>query len=530
MKWNFLHVNSLAIEKKYSVGSLTGKLFAAAKLTSTQIDELLSTDTTLSTSHATCVLAACARITQAKQNHEKVFIAGDYDADGVCSTAIMKATLDAMKIKNGFYIPDRIKEGYGLQAKTVKSAASKGYSLIITVDNGVKAHAALQEAVACGIDTIVTDHHIIEEEVETKILVHPTLMEEEYRNLSGAGVALEISRNLIGNQEELNAFAGIASVTDVMPMWKETRKLVMRAMDLLKQGIPASLSALLQPGSEMNETTIGFNIGPKLNSVGRMSDVANVNTVPTFLLLEDERAIANYASQLTQVNELRKERADTETQIAIKQIQDEPFLLIFDENFHEGVCGQIAGNIANTYQRPTLVMARSGNIIKGSGRSVEGFNIYDFFHDFTELCAFGGHAMAVGISVNVENWDIFKKHIQSKMATMNFVHKEEEKSAIQIDADEITFDSLSDLQRISPYPSDLMPAIFAVQKPEILEVKKSAKMVKYKIASANGGFEAILYKKRNIPVIDHPLCLIGKFSIHRWQGRITCQMTIEDMQ
>lgn len=530
MNWNIIEVNSRPYEKKYDVLPLTGKLLAAAELNNEQIEELLDADATLSVSKADCIMQACQRIHQAQQNDEKVFIGGDYDADGVCSTAIMKATLDALDIENGFYIPDRIKEGYGLQAKTVEAAATKGYTLIITVDNGVKAHEALQTAKRLHIDTIVSDHHVIEEEVEADILVHPTLMEKQYHYLSGAGVALEISRNLIGNRDDLNALAGVAAITDVMPMWRETRKLVMKAIDLLKQGQPHSVAALLQPNSSVDETAIGFYIGPKLNSVGRMSDVASVNTVPVFLLSHNDRDIAAYAAQLSHVNDLRKERAAAETEIAEKLIGDEDFLLIYHEQFHEGICGQIAGNLANKYQKPTLVMAKSGNIIKGSGRSVPGFNIFEFFSDFQETCAFGGHQAAVGISIKAEDFDAFKKHIYQKMKQTGFVYHEEDQTAIHADADEISLDSLMDLQRLSPYPNDLMKPYFAIESPEILEIRDTAKMVKYRIANKNGGFDAVLYKRKNIPALERPLRLIGSLNINRWNGKITCQMVIEDMQ
>ena len=280
----------------------------------------------------------------------------------------------------------------------------------------------------------------------------------------------------------------------------------------------------------MDEIAIGFYIGPKLNSVGRMSDVASVNTVPVFLLSHNDRDIAAYAAQLSHVNDLRKERAAAETEIAEKLIGDEDFLLIYHEQFHEGICGQIAGNLANKYQKPTLVMAKSGNIIKGSGRSVPGFNIFEFFSDFQETCAFGGHQAAVGISIKAEDFDAFKKHIYQKMKQTGFVYHEEDQTAIHADADEISLDSLMDLQRLSPYPNDLMKPYFAIESPEILEIRDTAKMVKYRIANKNGGFDAVLYKRKNIPALERPLRLIGSLNINRWNGKITCQMVIEDMQ
>lgn len=530
MNWQIVNVNGKPFEKKYHVLSLTGKLLAASGMNEEQAEELLDPSTQLSTSQADCVLQACRRIKQAKDREEKVFIAGDYDADGVCSTAIMKATLDALKIKNGFYIPDRIKEGYGLKENTVEAASKKGYSLIITVDNGVKAHAALMKAKQLHVDTIVSDHHVIEETVEADILVHPSLMEERYKYLSGAGVALEMSRNLIGSREDLNALAGVAAVTDVMPMWRETRKLVMNAVDILKQGRPQSLASLLQKGSTVDETAIGFYIGPKLNSVGRMSDVANVNTVPKFLLSQDEKEISEYAMQLEHVNDLRKQRAGVETEAAEKMVTDNDFLLIYDESFHEGICGQIAGNLASKYKRPTLVMAKSGDIIKGSGRSVPGFDLFSFFADFTETCAFGGHSQAVGISVPAVDFDTFREHIDNKIKQVGFVYQEEDETAISVEADEVCLETLMDLQRLSPYPQNLLRPYFVIEAPEILERRDTPKMVRYRIANQYGGFDAVLYKRKNITVCEQPQRLIGTFGINRWNGRVSCQMVIEDMQ
>lgn len=229
MDHELITVDEKEIVEKWNVGKLSGKLIAASNMDDALIYDLLSSDDHLSVSKADCVLKACARLIEAKNNHEKVFVGGDYDADGICSTAIMKRTLDVFGIENGYYIPDRFKEGYGLNAKTVELAYQKGYSVILTVDNGVKAHDALQKAKQLGMFVIVTDHHEIEEEVEADIVVHPDYMESEFSYLSGAGVALEISRNLIGTGsefDELVALCSVALIGDVMPEWKETRKLI----------------------------------------------------------------------------------------------------------------------------------------------------------------------------------------------------------------------------------------------------------------------------------------------------------------
>ncbi|MBR2825009.1 MAG: DHH family phosphoesterase, partial [Solobacterium sp.] len=174
--WKVIEQDSTSFEETYEVGPLVGKLLAASDLSSTQIKELLSSDQPLLTSKANCVKECCKRILEARSNREKVFIGGDYDADGICSTAILKDTLDRLNIENGYYIPDRFKEGYGLSVNTVCLAYEKGYTLFITVDNGVKAFEAIHKAKELGVDLIITDHHRIEEKVDVPIVVHPDYM------------------------------------------------------------------------------------------------------------------------------------------------------------------------------------------------------------------------------------------------------------------------------------------------------------------------------------------------------------------
>ena len=169
MTYQLLDIRNTEQYEKYGLSPLCEKVFAANGLREDQIEELLAGDDVLHTSSAPCVKAACERILAARKNHEKVFVGGDYDADGICSTAIMKKTLDLLHIENGYYIPDRFKEGYGLSAATVRLAYEKGYSLIMTVDNGVKAFEAMAEARRLNLDLIITDHHRIEEEIDAEI-------------------------------------------------------------------------------------------------------------------------------------------------------------------------------------------------------------------------------------------------------------------------------------------------------------------------------------------------------------------------
>lgn len=530
MSWKTLNIDGSEAEKRYGVGKLTAKLLTASKLDEEQTGELLSGDTRLSTSKAQCIQKACQRILLALDRNEKVFVAGDYDADGICSTAIMKKTLDLLHIVNGYYIPDRLKEGYGLRSETVDKVHENGYTLIITVDNGVKAHEALQRAASYGMDTIVTDHHIIEDKVEADIVVHPDYMESEYEYLSGAGVALEVSRNLVGEQPALNVFCAVALIGDVMPLWKENRKIIRYGLDCLKTGRPKSLAKMLYPGSAVDETAIAFSIVPKLNAVGRMSDISNANTLVPYLLSENDSLINSYSIQLEQVNNARKKLSEKETETAISMIDDQPLPVIQDDSFHEGICGLVAGRLAAQFCRPVIVMTSSDSECRGSGRSVPGLDLFAMMTGYDKYRAFGGHSQAVGFSIDPADTDSLNDYLQEKMRESGFVYEEPVQEAIIVSMQDISFDSISDMQIMSPYPKDMVNPYFAVEDAVIKEVKRTPKVTKFILNNGKTDLEAVVYARKNLKIPENPSRFMGTLSISRWRGRTSLQMTVEGIE
>lgn len=530
MKWEVIDVDTTEVEAKYHVSSLVAKLLSASNPSDAQCEELLHPVLHMTTSKAPCVLACCKRILKAKENKEKVFVGGDYDADGICSTAIMKATLDRLGIQNGYYIPDRFKEGYGLKPETVEAAFKKGYSLVLTVDNGVKAHEAIAKAKELGMDIIVTDHHEIDEEIKADLVVHPNYMEDCFEYFSGAGVALEISRNLIGEDDNLTAMAAVAAIGDVMPLWKETRVLVQNGFSILKQGKPRSLSSLFYSNyTDVDENSIGFQIVPKLNAAGRMNDLSNVNTLVPFLLCQNEKDIARFTAQLNHVNDARKALSTKEAAQAEKMVTKEPIDILYDPTFHEGICGLVAGRLANLYHKPVLVMTKANNLIKGSGRSVEGFNMFDFFHDFEYLVAFGGHSQAVGISLKEEDFGRFQEYTIQTMKESGFVFEEPVEKAIALQPEDLSFETVSALSLLSPYPKELIKQNFVIENFEVLEFSETAKVAKYKILFGDKQIDAVAYKRKNLNLIQKPTRFIGRVSINRFRNRVTLQLECEDI-
>ena len=498
MKYQILDINEQEIASKYHLSSLVAKVLTKANLNDSQIQELLTHSDTLTKSNAKCVKEACKRILQAKENHEKVFVGGDYDTDGICSTAIMKDVLDKLQIENGYYIPDRF-----------------------------KAFDAIRKAKELGIDIIVTDHHQIDEEVPADIVVHPLYMEERFKYLSGAGVALELSLNLIGENETHIALAAIALIGDVMPYWLETRIIIQKGIKLIQKGVLPSVSSLLRKDIEIDETALAFQVVPKLNSIARMKDNSNVNTLVPFLLSNNLKSISSYSASLNKVNESRKRQSTLMVQKAEEMIDDSPILVLYDESFEEGIAGLVAGRIANSHAKPCVILTRSEDSIKGSGRSIPGFNMFEFFKDFEELTQFGGHEMAVGLSIQKEDLENFKNKIISKYVSLHLEPKEAKQDTILVNPLNITVEAIEDLNHLKPVPKEIGKLEFALKQPEIVKKINYEKVTKYTFLNHVDG---VLFKYQKIEEVEEPSFVVGTFNINSFRGIKTPQILIDSLE
>ena len=510
-----------------NLSSLSAKVIAASELSSAQRGELLETDDALSFSDAPCIRAACEEIMAARKKGMKVFVAGDYDADGICASAIMKDLLDQLGIPNGYYLPNRIKEGYGLSAATVKAAAEKGYGLLITVDNGVRCQEAIACAHALGMRVVITDHHKTEEEVNADVLVLPEFLEERFGDLCGAGIALEISRKLIGNNPRHTALAAIALLGDVMPLWKENRRIVRQGISAISRNALPPVTVLFRPGERVNEDSIRFQIVPKLNCVGRLSDRANVNTLVRYLLLRDPSRIEAYRVQLNRMNDLRRSISGAMVAKAETLMGDDEICVLFDDSFHEGICGLAAGKLANDYHRPFLIFAKHGELLRGSGRSVPGFDLYEFLKEAEGIENFGGHAEALGIAVRERDAEKFRASVRA-LLKIHPLPPEPLTDAVRIEADDLTTDAIMELESIRPYPRELITRCILMH-PDILSVKTYPRITRARIRNARSGYDAVLFAGKGTAWKDDPDYLCGVPSLNRYRDRISAQIMIEDI-
>ena len=528
MNYRILEPDISSLIDETGLSSLSLKVIAASSLSEEQREELLDTGDSLSDSFAPCIEQACQAILEAKKKGEKIFIAGDYDADGICATAIMKDLLDHLGIANGYYIPNRIKEGYGLSAAKVKAAHARGYSVILTVDNGVRCHEAITCAHDLGMKVIVTDHHNAEEEIEADVVVLPELLEEKFAYLCGAGIALEISRRLIREDSRHTALAAIALLGDVMPLWKENRRIVRRGISALSRNALPPVTVLFRANERITEDSIRFQIVPRLNCVGRLSDRANVNTLVQYLLMKDPVKIDAYRLQLNRMNELRRTMSAQMVARAEELMGEDPIGIIYDPSFHEGICGLAAGKLARDYQRPFVVFARNGDMLKGSGRSIAGFDLYDFLRDAEGIEAYGGHAEALGISLKEADVELFRASVRALVKQHPLPETPLGMEAVKIEADDLSPDQIMELESMRPYPEELITRCILLD-PEIVSVNTWPRITRAKVRNSRSGCDAVLFPQKGVSWIDQPRYLLGTPEINRWRDRISAQIMIEDI-
>lgn len=441
------------IQKTFHLSSLCARVLASKKLQDEEITELLKEPELTDPFKAKGVKEIVDRLYEAKVKQEKVLVCGDYDADGICSTTILYDALQRYGISCGFYIPNRFKEGYGLQTHTVEMADEKGYSLLITVDNGVKAFAALQEAAKRNLDVIVTDHHTMDESFPCLYLLHPFEMGEQFHTLSGAGVALILSRALLGEVKEHVVLACVAAIADVMPLWKETRDIVKLGIQYLKQGICQPVQMLVKDRyPQWDETLISFQVVPKLNTTGRLADMVNANNTVRYLMLQNLEEIQKVSKQIHELNERRKVMSNEMVMVAKSLIHPEyKFQLLFHESFHEGMAGLVAGKLSDELQQPVMVAAQRDTMFKGSIRSGGMLDLTTFFDDCQDaLSAYGGHKAAAGIGFPYEKKQYIQDYVNEKMEHVE-IHTDLKYDVIQGCAKDLTIQEVESLTRLAPF-------------------------------------------------------------------------------
>lgn len=352
-------------------------------------------------------------ILDAIRSEKSIVIYGDYDVDGVCSVSILMLTLRVMKAKVSYYIPDRHTEGYGLNADAVQTLA-KSHDLLLTVDCGISSYVEVELAKQLGMQVIVTDHHSLPEQLPHCTLVNPKLPGAPFSELCGAGVAFKLAAALLKEPDyyyELLDLVAIATVADVVPLVGENRLLVKRGLARINQMPRPSLLTLIQqsgytPG-KLSATDIAFGIAPRINAAGRL-ERADMGVK----LLIGEGDAMDISIALNALNSRRQSIEEGVLQEAVAmalksgQVRDRRILVLAGDGWDKGVVGIAASRMVERFHRPCILLSVSDGVATGSGRSVEGVNMFEMLCGISEmLIRFGGHAMAAGLTISVDNLD-----------------------------------------------------------------------------------------------------------------------------
>ena len=473
---------TLAAQQK-EVGLLAGILAARGITDPTEALTLLAGEEELSDPMLlTDMDKACVRILEAIDKEQTIVVYGDYDVDGVTATALLYQHLKGMGASVKCMLPSREGDGYGLSKNAIQSIHDKGCQLIVTVDNGISALEEAEFAASLGVDLIVTDHHLPHDALPKAVaVVDPRRADDHspFKGLCGAGVAFKLCAALDGcPPEEMLDYCGdlaaVGTVADVMPLTGENRTLVKAGLKLLQQTDRPGISALLEEvgleGKPITAENVSYAIAPRINAAGRMD---NAVTALQLVLCEDEERAAELAHKLNEINVARQETEQEIVKAAQEQLDAEPailedrVILIWGRDWHPGVIGIVASRLVEKTGRPVIVVSVDEHGEgKGSGRSVQGFNLHECIASCEDiLLRFGGHAMAAGLSVREENLPELRRRLNewaARECAVLFTPPLE--CDLSIHLDRITVESVRRLEQLAPYGAENPTPVFVLEK------------------------------------------------------------------
>lgn len=454
----------------------------------------------------------------------KIRIVGDYDVDGVISIYILYSALKRCNANVDYEIPDRIKDGYGINMNIIKQAKEDGVDTILTCDNGISAIDQIKYAKELGITVIVTDHHdipFVEKEnnvrefisLSADAVVNPKQSECNYKfkQLCGAGVAFKLVEILyetfnIDKKEcyKFIEFLAIATVCDVVDLVDENRIFVKKGLELINSTTNLGLQELIRE-CELTEKTLsvyhlGFIIGPCINASGRLDSAKRGLKL---LLSDDEEEAVRLAKELVKLNEDRKDMTMKGVETAVEIIEksgmiNDKVFVIYIPDIHESLAGIIAGRIKEKYNVPTLVITKAEHGVKGSGRSIEEYNMFEELIKCKDLLEkFGGHPMAAGFSLKEENIDEFRRRLNENtiLKDEDLLRKVTIDSVLPLDA--ISYDVINDLERLEPFGKSNSKPLFAEKNINLLKATilgKNRNVLKLKLKTRmNKALDAIYF-------------------------------------
>lgn len=471
------------------------------------------------------------RIFKAIENKEKIIIYGDYDCDGVSATSIMVKTFEKLSYPVSYYIPIRYTDGYGLNVKNVEKIAKAGFNLIITVDNGIAQHEAINRANELKMDVIVVDHHEVPETpVNAFGILHPIVSKISDIYGSGGYMSLFLSAGLLGYFDDyLVTIAGLSVISDLMELKGYNRDVVRLALRNLKENKYQQFFELLDSPDVITEKSFSLEIAPKINAIGRLVEDKNINLLVKYMVSNDKDEIKKIAYWIKNNNDLRKTLTKEAVEALPKDLGALPGIAL-KLDIKEGLIGLIANRLLNEYNVPAIIFTNDSvdkTLLKGSIRSKEGFNVQKAFESLKKyMIGGGGHALAGGITIKEEDFNDFKHDFESLCEEHKFIKGE--LPAINISLSDITFENYEILRKFAPFGMGFEEPLFLLEKipTKSLQFISFGKHLSTPISinSKLLGFnmsEAEIKAKLNID-------LFGKFIVSSFRDKLTLELRIED--
>lgn len=485
------------------------------------------------------------RIQQAVENGEKILVYGDYDADGITSATVMKEALELIGGEVTVYLPNRFTDGYGPNQGVYQYFIDSGIQLIVTVDNGVSGHEAIDYANSRGVDVLVTDHHELPDVLPNALgIIHPRhpLGQYPFPDLAGVGVAFKVACALLDEIPlEFLDLVAIGTIADLVSLTGENRALVTIGLQLMKQTERIGLLELFKVAeaqlAQVDETMIGFAISPRLNAIGRLKDP---NPAVTLLTTFDEEEARTLAQELNQVNEERKALVTEITKEAEAMLDPTSLInVVAAGGWHEGVLGIVAGRLVQLTGKPSLVLTiKEDGIAKGSGRSVSQVNLFSLLQaEQARFVSFGGHHMAVGLSLPQGEVADLQASLTEKLAAAEVDLSQGEPLLIDetLSVAEANLDFVEQLKHLAPFGTDNQAPIFAIpgsETPVLRRIGSEQQHLKLTVKddSSSGALDVIGFSfgKQLTEFTGDPFTVVGQLSINEWNGLKKPQLQLLD--
>lgn len=494
---------------------------------------------------------AVDRIQAAVANGEKIVVYGDYDADGITSTAVMYETLDEVGAQVEFFIPNRFTDGYGPNLDEYQRLIDGGAQLIVTVDNGVSGAKEIEYANSRGVDVVITDHHELPAQLpEAAAIVHPKFPGSEYQggDLSGVGVAFKTAWALTEEfPQEMLDLVAIGELADLVDVTGENRALITWGLKQLRQGMRPGLHQLVKLAKlnedRLTDQDVGFGIAPRLNALGRIDDASEGVLLLTTM---DDREGKEIAQEVENANQTRQQLVAKITDEALKQARsaenaDRSTLVLLGHEWHQGVLGIVASRVVEETGKPTIVASVNDGdeIAKGSGRSRDGFDLFMALQKHRDLMtAFGGHAQACGMSFTIDQVDELRQALEQEAVEQGLFEAGSAKLelAAELGPDDINEDLYDQLQCLAPFGPGNPEPVFAIHADRINNVKtmgKAQEHLKFELRGQKRSAAVVAFGKAELaPLLlaGVPVTIAATVGINEWRGKRTAQLMLKDIQ